>query len=60
MPSIDSSIQISAPPDRDLLERLEAMEDSLGGRTWVEQAPKTWPFPMVISPGRPVLPGSVW
>ena len=60
LPSIDRSILISAPPERDLLERLEAMENSPGARTWVEQAPKAWPFPMVISPGRPVLPGSVW
>jgi hypothetical protein len=33
--------------------------DSFNNRS-VEQAPKTWPFPMVVSPGRPVLPGSAW
>ena len=26
----------------------------------VDIAPKSWPFPMVTSPGRPVLPGSAW
>lgn len=33
--------------------------DSFGNSS-VDQAPKTWPFPMVVSPGRPVLPGSAW
>ncbi len=45
----------------DLIDRLERLEDEKPrSRTWVEQAPKTWPFPMVISPWQPVLPGSVW
>lgn len=30
------------------------------GNAHVEQAPKSWPYPMVVGPGRPVLPGSVW
>lgn len=28
--------------------------------SWVEQSPKAWPYPMVISPNRPVLPGTAW
>lgn len=30
------------------------------GNSRVDQAPKSWPYPMVIAPGRPVLPGTVW
>ena len=30
------------------------------GNSRVDLAPKSWPYPMVVSPGRPVLPGSAW
>lgn len=60
----NDKIALPPPTMPPLKERLlednpERREDSFGNSR-VELAPKAWPYPMVVSPGRPVLPGSAW
>lgn len=44
--------RLVAPPTE---KRFDSFQNSR-----VDIAPKSWPYPMVTSPGRPVLPGSAW
>lgn len=61
---VDQFIRIESPDKRKLAERLKLEKsptrDDAFGNSHVDLAPKAWPYPMVVSPGRPVLPGSAW
>lgn len=48
--------------DKTLSQNLEraSERDAAFGNSRVDLAPKAWPYPMVVSPGRPVLPGTAW
>jgi hypothetical protein len=56
--TVDLSLQLSSVKER-LLVDPDTRSDSFGNSR-VDLAPKSWPYPMVVSPGRPVLPGSAW
>lgn len=60
----EPSIRIESPDKRTLRDRLRleraSERDDAFGNSRVDLAPKAWPYPMVVSPGRPVLPGTAW
>lgn len=48
-----------APLKVRLLKPADNRRDTFGNSR-VDLAPKSWPYPMVVSPARPVLPGTAW
>lgn len=63
LPQEKSNIQLAPlnlPPVRQRLFTPQPQRPDSFGNSRVDLAPKVWPYPMVISPGRPVLPGSAW
>lgn len=51
---------LALPPLKDRLMKPPATRRGSFGNSHVDLAPKSWPYPMVVSPGRPVLPGTAW
>jgi hypothetical protein len=51
---------LQLPPLRQRLVQPKSQRNGTFGNSRVDLAPKSWPYPMVVSPGRPVLPGSAW
>lgn len=49
-----------APMKERLQPAVSSRRSDSFGNNRVDIAPKSWPYPMVVSPGRPVLPGSAW
>ena len=63
LPQGESNIMLAPlnlPPVKERLLTPEPQRPDSFGNSRVDLAPKVWPNPMVVSPGRPVLPGSAW
>lgn len=59
-PTQPIEVKVNLPSIKDQLLSPAPTRRGTFGNSHVDIAPKSWPYPMVVSPGRPVLPGSAW